>query len=139
MSTSLDGRIAIDVGFASKSDDGSVQSVKKLTLTDTVAYTSGKVALLKGTLETGGATINWTQLSPEYRDAAGSSVSFINVSRIGFLSTRDAYCSSTGSINRIRSSGELSINHWNSLDTSISINAVFTSGTAAYTLVLYGE
>jgi hypothetical protein len=136
---SIAGRIAIDVNFADSSDATGVQSLKKILLVDTSSYSSGKVALVTGTVGTAAITINTANLSPAYRDAAGQAVSFASVSRIAFECTRDCVAQDEGQfLNRLRSNNQLAVGNWTQVGTAIELEAQFTSGTASYTLVLYG-
>jgi hypothetical protein len=70
---SIEGRIAIDVNFTDTSTAGGASSVKKISLVDTTAYSSGKVAIVTGTCGTAGVTINPAALT--YKDASGAAVS----------------------------------------------------------------
>jgi len=137
---SIEGRIAVDVSFADTATSSGVQSLKKISLMDTDTYTTGKVAVVTGTLTApAGVTISWQPMSPEYKDASGSNVSFTTVSRVMFQCTRD--CTATdadSSASRVRSAGNVSVSDWNPVGSSIELEPQFTSGTASYTLVLYG-
>jgi hypothetical protein len=77
---SLEGRIAIDVNFTDTSTAGGASSVKKISLVDTQAYSSGKVAVVTGTVGTATQSISLSS----YLDASGSAVSITSVSRIAF-------------------------------------------------------
>jgi hypothetical protein len=73
---SLEGRINIDVLFHDK--DGTA-SLKVVSLQDSRAYTTGKVAIVSGTCGTSAVTI---QVAPTaYRDASGAFVSFSEIQR----------------------------------------------------------
>jgi hypothetical protein len=73
---SLEGRINVDVLFHDK--DGTA-SLKVVSLQDSQAYTSGKVAIVSGTVGTSAITI---QVAPTaYRDASGALVSFFEIQR----------------------------------------------------------
>jgi hypothetical protein len=137
---SIEGRVAVDVSFADSATSGGVQSLKKITLSDTQAYTSGKVAIVTGTVGTAGATVFTQPMSPEYKDASGSVVSFSSVSALAFKCSRDCSVSDPDGVagNRIRSNGSSCVTDWVPEGPNLSIEANFTSGTASYTLVLYG-
>lgn len=136
---SLEGRIAIDVAFSDSTSSTGTQSLKKISLVDSTPYTAGKVAVLAGTISTAGVSFN-TQGPLSYRNASGEAVSFANVSRIAFLASRNSYCldPSNGGSSTIRSNGNASVADWSPEGPTIDISADFTSGTASYTLVLYG-
>jgi len=136
---SIEGRIAIDVNFADSSDATGVQSLKKISLVDTKSYSSGKVALVTGTVGTATVSINTANLSPAYRDASGQVVQFSNVSRLTFQCSRDCVASDEDdSYNRARSNGNVAMCDWQPQGSLVTLEAMFTSGTASYTLVLYG-
>jgi len=133
---SIEGRIAVDVSFADKAASGGVDSLKKLTLTDTTSYTSGKVALVTGTCGT--ASVNVAIAPSVYQDSAGNLVSFSSISRIAFSANPLSKCFPTGE-------DELIVSSNNRVSVTDIQNAVVfevarvgTAGTASYTLVLYG-
>jgi hypothetical protein len=133
---SIEGRIAIDVSFADTATSSGVQSLKKITLVDTTAYTTGKVAILTGTCGT--ATVSISVAPSTYRDASGSLVSFATVSRIAFAADNRCECQPTGEDELISSSGNR-VALTDVLDVvDFQVSRTGTSGTASYTLVLYG-
>jgi hypothetical protein len=133
---SIEGRIAIDVNFADSSDATGVQSLKKISLVDTTSYISGKVAIVTGTCGTAAVTI---AVAPTvYRDASGSVVSFSAVSRIAFAANPQASCAVPGEDENIVSSGNRASVTDVQNPSSLSVRKTGTSGTAAYTLVMYG-
>ena len=129
------GRIAVDVQFADSTTSEGVQSLKTITLQDATEYTTGKVAVVTGTV---GTTLVQIDVSPAttYKNAAGSVVSFTGVQRFSF--------SATGSPARLQqdyiavesSAGRVCVSNANGFDDSFSVQT--TSGTASYTLVMYG-
>jgi hypothetical protein len=129
---SIEGRIAIDVGFTDTYTASVVQSVQRISLTSTDAYATGKVAVISGVCGTAAASVSINPTS--YRDASGSLVSFSNVSRIAFQSSRA--CNYSDSANDLVAQTFCVFSSSGSPD--ISIRAVGTSGTASFTLVLYG-
>ena len=132
MSTSIEGRIAVDVSFADKSETSGVQSLKKITLVDTTGYTTGKVAILTGTCGTAQDAVDVA-----FTNAAGSPVSFIKITRVAFAASRQCVCADEGGSYRLLSSdGRVSVTDANSSLQAVLVNT--TSGTATYTLVLYG-
>lgn len=132
----LNGRVSVDVVFQ---DTVGTASLKVVSLQESDEYKTGKVAIVTGTCGTAGASIYWQPMSPEYKDASGSNVSFTAVSRVMFQCSRA--CTATdpdGQANCVRSSGNVSVSDWQPEGYNIDINPQFTSGTASYTLVLYG-
>jgi hypothetical protein len=131
----LNGRINIDVLFH---DTDGTTSLKVVSLEDTTEYTTGKVAIVTGTVGSASQAITTTG----YSDAAGQAVSFSAVSRIALQSSgREVryLVSPSPEVIGLVSEGVVA---------SGSIPAVFaaltnhrvrtTAGTASYTLVLYG-
>jgi len=95
------------------------------------------VAVVTGTCGTSAVTVNGASLS--YRNASGQIVAFNEYSRLVFQCSRD--CTATdadASDNRCRSSGNVSVCDFTPTGNSINLEPKFTSGTASYTLVLYG-
>jgi hypothetical protein len=136
---SVSGRIAIDVEFLDRTATAAGSSLNTLTLRDATEYTSGKVAIVTGTVGTTALVISTANLSPPYRDAAGQAVSFASVSRIAFESTRDCVAQDEGDfLNRLRSNNQLAVGNWAQVGNAIELEPQFTSGTASYTLVIYG-
>lgn len=136
---SIEGRIAVDVSFADTATSSGVQSLKKITLVDTTAYATGKVAIVTGTVGTANVVVQTQPMSPEYKNSAGQVVTFATVNRVAFQSTRD--CTATDGDdpkNRVRSLGLAAVTDWQPVGSTIEIDVNFTSGTAAYTLILYG-
>ena len=131
---SIEGRISIDALFHDK--DGTA-SLKVLSLQDSQAYASGKVAIVSGTCGTTAVTI---QAAPTaYRDASGSLVSFSEISRFviksgvrGVLVTNPATSLDANAISVI-SQGIADLGDSGQLPT-IRTN----QGTTTYTIVMYG-
>lgn len=133
---SIEGRIAVDVSFADTATSGGVQSLKKITLVDTTAYATGKVAIVTGTCGTAAVTISTAPTV--YRDSSGALVSFAALERVAFSATPsatvDAQQRNNGGDNSITSrNGQISV-----VDTPAVTFVYTTAGTASYTLVLYG-
>lgn len=133
---SLEGRIAIDVAFSDSAAGAGVQSLKRLALTSTDAYSSGKVALLSGTCGTAAVAI---AVAPSaYKDSSGSAVSFASVSRFAFAASSAAVCSeAAGAGVAISGGSRVAICDSRSGGTA-GFNVSAYSGTASYTLVIYG-
>jgi hypothetical protein len=134
---SIEGRIAIDVSFADSATSSGVQSLKKISLTDTTSYTTGKVAVLTGTCGTAGVSIS---IPPLYRNADGSMSTLTLPTRVAFSAT-GTNLARLSDVNLLRlqsKSGAVSVSDMEPADDNLSIEVVGTAGTASYTLVLYG-
>ena len=139
---SIEGRIAIDVGFTDSATSTGVQSVKRIAITSTDAYTAGKVAVVAGTCGTAAVAVNvYSPLS--YRDADGNPVTFDAVTRFAFASSGRARCSEAlfnqaqGRGVAISNSNRVAISDIDG-DPSAGFSVVAYSGTVSYTLVIYG-
>lgn len=133
---SLEGRIAIDVAFSDSTSSTGTQSLKRLVLTSTDAYTSGKVALLSGTCGTAAVAI---AVAPStYKDSSGAAVSFATVTRFAFAASAAAVCSeSAGSGVAISGGSRVAVCDSRNGGTA-GFNVSAYSGTASYSLVIYG-
>jgi hypothetical protein len=131
---SIEGRINIDCLFHDK--DGTA-SLKVVSLQDSKAYTTGKVAVVSGTVGTAVVTI---QVAPTtYRNASGELVSFSEI---------EAFVVQSGQNNLVMTNPTLTLNA-NSVavipqttgdfDAGGQLPTVSTgSGTSTYTILLYG-
>jgi hypothetical protein len=135
---SLEGRIAIDVGFTDSGSSTGVQSVKRIALTSTDAYTAGKVVVAAGTMTTAGAQIDFSPST--FRDASGSLVSLASVSRYAFACSRRArILDGSSSMTVVSDADRVAVcEAGNTAATLVSLSPLFTSGTASYSLVVYG-
>jgi hypothetical protein len=135
---SIEGRIAVDVSFADSATSAGVQSLKKITLTETTPYTTGKVAIVTGTCGTAAVVV---QTQPTtYKNAAGEFVSFSNVSRIAFAATgKRLNCSDVNEtfIDSVDGYVAVTLVNLPGGDT-FAVSPGVTAGTASYTLVMYG-
>jgi hypothetical protein len=127
------GRINVDVLFH---DTDGTTSLKVVSLEDTTAYTTGKVAIVTGTCGT--TSVNVAISPSSYRDSAGNLVTFASVNRIAFAANPQSKCFPTGQ-------DELLVSSSNRVAVTDIENAVVlevarigTAGTASYTLVMYG-
>lgn len=136
---SIEGRIAVDVSFADSATSNGVQSLKKITLTDTQAYTTGKVAIVSGTVGTAAVAL-WnaggTGLANEYKTSNGDLIGVIDPTRIALQSQSGQVVVSDADLGEweLYSRGGLSVS-----DNRSSAGTVRSiSGTASYAVVLYG-
>jgi len=126
----LDGRITVDVLFQ---DTDGTTSLKVVSLEDTTQYDTGKVAVVTGTVGTSGTTIVLSPLTGGYRDATGSLVSFTSTSRYVFAATPAAQLETGGTVIVRSVAGRPAAS-----DGNVPLTVKTTSGTASFTLVLYG-
>ena len=133
---SIEGRIAVDVSFADSATSSGVQSLKRITLTSTDSYTTGKVALVSGTCGTAAVAV---AVAPStYNDSSGSAVSFATVTRFAFAASAAAVCSEVAGAGVAVSGGSrVSVSDSRSGGTA-GFNVSAYSGTASYSLVIYG-
>ena len=132
----IDGRINVDVLFH---DTDGTTSLKVVSLEDSTAYTSGKVAIVTGTVGTAGSVVS-PSLGTGYKNAAGDEILMSGgVSRVAFSAT--PFAQAFGDEN-----SELLVSRNNRIATTEQVDTgsnqpwiiSTTSGTASYTLVLYG-
>ena len=135
---SLEGRIAIDVGFTDSDSSTGVQSVQRIALTSTDAYTSGKVVVAAGTMTTAEAQIDFSPST--FRDASGSLVSLASVSRYALACSRRAKMNDgSPNMTAVSDADRVAVcEAGNTAATLVILLPLFTSGTASYTLVVYG-
>lgn len=138
------GRIAVDVLFTDSTTSSDEQSLKTITLQDATEYTSGKVAIVTGTMSTG--TISVPRTAVPYLNSLGSQVSMSQWNRLAFSSTQQAgvfFSTSFPPVSGPRSSsGQVALSTIPAGFTAssfISIIPDYTAGTSSYTLVLYGS
>jgi hypothetical protein len=131
---SIEGRISIDALFHDK--DGTA-SLKVVSLQDSRAYTSGKVAIVSGTCGTTAVTI---QVAPTaFRDAGGAFVSFAEIQRFVVKSGAESLVltNPTASVNA-NSIGVASSAVGDFDDPSQLPTVRASTGTTTYTIVMYG-
>lgn len=127
---STEGRIIVDALFH---DADGLQSLKVLSLESSMAYDSGKVALVAGTCGTATASIT----SSTYRNAAGSTVAISSITRLAWSADNEAYCEAMSGKPSLMSSGSQVAA--SKVPATPSLVVYTTAGTASYTLLLWGE
>jgi hypothetical protein len=137
--SSVRGTISVDVAFTDSTTVSGAQSLKTIVLRDATEYTTGKVAVASGTVGTAAQTLSFSS----YRDASGSLVDFSTGSRVAFqcVGATGYFLLSSLPVQIIgaHSSGGVSLCDIPSSFASPSGYRVQTlSGTASYTLVMYG-
>jgi hypothetical protein len=131
----IDGRINVDVLFH---DTDGTASLKVVSLEDSTAYTTGQVAIVTGTCGTATVTINVPPTA--YKDAAGNASTLTLPTRVAFSATGSNLVKLTDAnfLSLQSKAGSVSVSEMFAGDDNLSIAVVATSGTASYTLVLYG-
>jgi hypothetical protein len=131
---SIEGRINVDVLFHDK--DGTA-SLKVVSLQDSRAYTSGKVAVVSGTCGTSAVTI---QVAPTaYRGAGGAFVSFVEIQRFLIQSGPRALIVNQPSVTVDANAISVVSNAVGDFDDPEQLPTVRTgAGTSSYTIVMYG-
>lgn len=134
---SIEGRIAVDVGFSESTSASGVQSLKRIALTSTDSYSSGKVAVISGTASTQLATI---PVNPStFRDASGALVAFTSsVSRVAFKSSGPASVSDPSSGSVVPCDGNSVAVFSITGNSGDDLQIQSASGTVSYTIVIYG-
>ena len=137
MSTSIEGRISIEVNFADSVTASGVQSQKKIQLVDAKGYTTGKAAIVTGTVGTAAVFLSFGSLG--YLDASGSVVAFASVNRLAAKASRNVAITGDGGMKVPVTDSCVSVAGIDpSVADGISVTPYYTAGTASYTLVLYG-
>jgi hypothetical protein len=136
------GRIAVDVQFTDSTTTSGVQSLKTITMQDATEYTSGMVAIVTGTCGTANVTV---ATSPStYRDASGAIVDFDTdegiIRRFAFSATGSlASCQNQAGAQAFSSGGRVSVTDTGNMQAGEEfVIRTEVSGTAAWTLVIYG-
>lgn len=135
---SIEGRIAVDVSFADSATSSNVQSLKKISLVDTTSYTTGKVAIVTGTVGT--AAVNIEIPFAAYKDAAGNASTLTLPSRVAFSATGSNLVQLTdaAALSLFSKGGSVSVSDIGPADDGFAVAVASNSGTASFTLVLYG-
>ena len=132
----VNGRINVDVLFH---DTDGTTSLKVVSLEGSTEYTTGKVAIVTGTVGTASVNIGTQPMSPEYRNGEGQVVSFAAVTRVVFQSSRRCEITDpNNNLSRLTSSGNASVSDWMQDAFYVEVAPGYSAGTASYTLVLYG-
>jgi hypothetical protein len=135
---SVSGRIAIDVEFTDKTSVDGAQSLRTVALRNANEYATGKVAVVTGTVGTAQQSISLVGI----RDASGQQIAFSSVTRVAMQSSgvQVRYLvSSLPEVVALAASDEMSVGSVLSPFLSLSNHRLrTTSGTASFTLVLYG-
>jgi hypothetical protein len=130
---SINGRVNVDIVFHDIAGDNSIKIVE---LESTDSKTAGKVALVSGTHGPSTHTIHINNTG--YYDASGSQVSLSSITRIGLKASRKMTLTDNQTDVSIMSD-ENRVSFSDCAATgNLTLAPGFTSGTASYTVFLYG-
>jgi hypothetical protein len=132
----INGRINVDVLFH---DTAGTTSLKVVSLEGSTEYTTGKVAVVTGTVGTSASVV--TLAATGYKDASGSEVQLTTGSRLSFSAsgTTLVKCQDmAGDLIVYAKGDDVSTSDMPSSVSSLEVLVDATAGTASYTLVLYG-
>jgi hypothetical protein len=138
---SIKGRISVDVVFH---DTDGTNAINVLTLQDSKEYATGKVALVSGTVGTTAVTFSTSDAdSPAstYRDASGQLVSLSSFSKVVIKPTtqnRPLILTDQDSGSVISVPAEEVLVYPCGISPNDGVTVRSASGTAAYTIILYG-
>jgi hypothetical protein len=130
---SINGRTNVDIVFH---DMSGTTSIKIIELESSDSQTTGKVAVVSGTHSTSSHTIQTNNTG--YYDASGTQVSFSNVTRIGLRTSRPMRLSDNQNHVVIQSDANRVAFSECSESSNLTLTPTYTSGTASYTVFLYG-
>jgi hypothetical protein len=131
---SIEGRISVDATFHDKDGD---ESLNVVSLSASREYLTGKVACVSGTV---GSSYQTIPVDPSaYRDASGELVSFSDASIVVFQCSANAQISeaSGSAYSRALANTPVVLHSEQGGIDGFSIRT--DSGTATYTLVMYGS
>lgn len=132
---SLNGRFTIDCLV--HDTDGSA-SMKVLSLESSDAVTTGKVALVTGTIGT--STVTFSRQPIAYTAAEGGIVSFSFVERVALKGTPHVELTTAPSKTYFASGGRVGVYELTGSErTNTSFAIRTTTGTATYSLLVYGS
>lgn len=133
---SIEGRIAVDIGFTDAYTASGVQSVQRISLSGATTFSSGAIAVVSGTVGTSVTTLN--PYATGYKDASGSAVTVASVGRIAISGSDVEARAVDGAAFPVvvYSDGPVATSQVPVSFTEIRLRAY--NGTASYTLFLWG-
>ena len=131
---SINGRTNIDIVFHDQHTASN--SIKVVEMESSDSLSSGKVALISGTHDSSSHTIQHNNTG--YYDASGSQVSFSSVARIGLKASRPMKLTDNQGNVTIRSDADRISFSDCAANSNLTLTPLYTSGTASYTVFLYG-
>lgn len=139
---SINGRISIDAIFHDK--DGTA-SFKVVSLNDSREYTTGKVAIISGTVGTTEVTFTTRDdgdPTSTYRDASGELVSLTAITKVALKATTQTrhlvFGDSSASTSIFIRAGEVLV-YPCSTTPGDNVSVRSFTGTASYTIILIGS
>lgn len=139
---SIEGQVSVSAIFHDKTGE---DSLKVVSLASSEAYTSGKVAIITGTVSSSEV---FPTLSPavsaqgtEYKDSAGNTVDLQSISGYVFVSDSTAECQQGGQNVRVVSKDNIAARTaTSSPDTSEGmVVRKIGGGSATWSLIVFGE
>lgn len=134
---SINGRSNVDIVFH---DMDGTSSIKVVELDSSDSQSTGKVVLISGTHDDSTHTLSHN--STGYYDASGTEVSISNVTRIGFRASRPMSLTDSQGNSKtvlVQSDGDrVSLTDASVSGGNLHLIPGYTSGTASYTVFLYG-
>jgi len=131
---SINGRTNIDIVFHDQNTESN--SIKVVEMESSDSLSSGKVALVSGTHGPSSHTIHHNNTG--YYDASGSQVSFSSITRIGLKASRPMKLTDNQGNVTIRSDADRVSFSDCAANSNLTLAPLYTSGTASYTVFLYG-
>lgn len=131
---SIEGRVSVDIVFHDKSVESN--AIKVIEIEGTESMSSGKVAYIKGTVGTQQQTLQINNTG--YRNADGAVVGFSQVTRIGLRASREMKLADNQENTIICSCDDHVAFSQINTGSNLKIKPQYTSGTASYTVFLYG-
>ena len=134
--TQVRGKYSLDVAFTDATASGSVHSLKSITLQQASEYASGKVLIVSGTAGTAAVSV---PIAPSvYKDSSGNAVSMTAPGWYAFQASRLTRCDeAVGSGVAVSTEDFVASSVATGGTAGFSIYTI--TGTATYTLVVYGE
>lgn len=131
---SIEGRTNVDVLFH---DLDGTSAVRIVSMVSSDYLASGKVAIVSGTHGPSSHTI--AKNSTGYKDASGAEVSFSTITRIGLKASHPMTLSTQGSAVIVRSdANRVSFSDASMDNGNLTLTPLYTAGTGAYTVFIYG-
>jgi len=144
----VSGTINVNLSFMDSSPGEFGEAEKKLSLSSANVISTGKVAIVSGTIGTSNLTIECQPTS--YRDSSGDLVSFGTIRKVAFYSSRltrviDGQSGYPAYGTRIvESDGDVVVSRYVSsggfgVGPKLEIDPGYSSGTSSYTVLIYGD
>jgi hypothetical protein len=136
--SNVKGRFGVEVQFNDSTTIGGAKSLKSISLQHSTEYDFGKIAIVTGTV---GTTLISLAIAPTaYKNASGEVVSFTSVSRFAFSASgpNPVRCTAGGGEAVVVSrANQIAVSEDQGV-ADFGIEVLSPSGTASFTLVMYG-